>query len=68
MVAQQALMAFDSKPTKSKKQQKQEREEYPTLEDEEKKDNGGLDSLMDEAPKKNKGPGGKRRGKGGNKG
>ena len=60
-----ALMAFDSKPNKSKKQQKEEREEFPTLGEEEKKD-GGLDSLMDEQPKQNKN--GKKRGKGNNKG
>lgn len=61
-----ALMAFDSKPTKSKKQQREEKAEFPDLGEEEKKDEGGLDSLMDEPPKsKNQG---KRKGKGGNKG
>ena len=62
-----ALMAFDSKPTKSKKQQREEKAEFPDLGEEEKKDDGGLDSLMDEPPK-SKNQGGKRKGKGGNKG
>jgi hypothetical protein len=52
--AKMALMAFDSKPTKTKKQQKEELNEFPTLDDEEKKDDEGLDSLMDE-PKKSGG-------------
>ena len=59
MNAQAALMAFDSKPVKSKKQQKEEAKEFPSLIDEE----PSLADLEEESKGQNSGAGGGKKGR-----